>query len=48
MLGEAGFLIPVGVALVALGNANNTIIASGRYLHKTNCCIDYCDFRKIK
>lgn len=30
MLGGAGFIIPVGVAFVALGNANNTIIASGR------------------
>ncbi|KAK3085434.1 hypothetical protein FSP39_003249 [Pinctada imbricata] len=30
MLGDFGFIIPVGVSLIALGNANNTFVASGR------------------
>lgn len=30
MLGKAGFIIPIGVALVALSNTNNTFLSSGR------------------
>ncbi|OWF49895.1 b(0,+)-type amino acid transporter 1-like [Mizuhopecten yessoensis] len=29
-LGKAAFIIPIGVAMVALGNANNTFLSSGR------------------